>query len=130
MGSIRKRNGKYQAQIRRAGTIPVSKTFTHKKDAVVWVRGLEARIDVGDTSIAAPRAITLGQLLKRYSEEITPTKKGAGPGSRRLKRLMNDPISGTPLNAVSSHALAIFRDRRISDGIRACQIDLRLISHC
>jgi len=130
MGSIRKRNGKYQAQIRRAGAISVSKTFIHKKDAVVWVRGLEARIDVGDTSIAAPRAITLGQLLKRYSEEITPTKKGAGPESRRLKRLMNDPISETPLNAVSSHVLAKFRDRRVLDGIRACQIDLRLISHC
>jgi integrase len=130
MGSIRKRNGKFQAQVRRAGASPISKTFILKKDAAVWVRGIEARIDVGDTAIDAPRSLTLGQLLKRYSEEITPTKKGAGPELRRLRRLINDPISQTPLNAVSSHALATFRDRRILDGVRACQIDLRIISHC
>ena len=130
MGSIRKRNGKYQAQVRRAGASPVSKTFTHKKDALVWVRGVEARIDVGDTSIKTPRTITLGELLKRYAEEITPVKKGADPERRRLKRLINDHVSETPLSAVTSHLLAKFRDRRLSDGVRACQYDLVLIRHC
>lgn len=130
MGSIRKRNGKYQAQIRRAGASPISKTFTNKKDAQVWVRGIEARIDVGDTSIKTPRATTLGNLLQRYSEEVTPTKKGAAPELRRLKRLINDPVSATPLDAVTSHLLATFRDRRSLDGVRACQYDLVLIRHC
>ena len=130
MGSIRKRNGKYQAQVRRAGASPISKTFTHKKDALVWVRGVEARIDVGDTSIKTPRTITLGELLKRYAEEITPAKKGADPERRRLKRLINDQVSATPLSAVTSHLLATFRDRRLSDGVRACQYDLVLIRHC
>jgi len=45
MGTIRKRNGKFQAQIRRDGVPPLSKTFLMKKDAAVWVRGIEARID-------------------------------------------------------------------------------------
>ena len=130
MGSIRKRNGKYQAQVRRAGVSSVSKTFTHKKDALVWVRGVEARIDVGDTSIKTPRSTTLGDLLKRYSDEVTPTKKGAAPELRRLKRLINDPVSATPLNSVTSHLLAVFRDRRLLDGPRACQYDLILIRHC
>ena len=101
MGSIRKRNGKYQAQVRRAGASPISKTFTHKKDALVWVRGVEARIDVGDTSIKTPRATTLGDLLTRYAKEITPTKKGADPELRRLKRLINDPVSAAPLSVVT-----------------------------
>lgn len=130
MGSIRKRNGKYQAQVRRAGAPSISKTFTQKKDALVWVRGLEARIDVGDTSIKTPRTTTLGNLLKRYASEITPTKKGADPEGRRLRRLINDPISAAPLNAVTSHLLATFRDRRLVDGVRACQYDLVLIRHC
>ena len=130
MGSIRKRNGKYQAQVRRSGAPPVSKTFTQKKDALVWVRGLEARIDVGDTSIKTPRTTTLGELLQRYAEEVTPTKKGAKPELRRLRRLINDPVSNAPLSAVTSHALAKFRDRRLADGVRACQYDLVLIRHC
>ena len=130
MGSIRKRNGKYQAQVRRAGASPLSKTFTIKKDAQVWIRGIEARIDVGDTSIKVPRTTTLGELLERYSKQVTPNKKGAAPELRRLKRLINDPVSATPLNAVTSHLLAVFRDRRLLDGPRACQYDLVLIRHC
>ena len=83
MGSIRKRNDKFQAQVRREGVPPVSKTFSVKKDAIIWVRGLEARIDAGETHIVAPKAMTLGDLLKKYSDEITPLKKGRDPELRR-----------------------------------------------
>ena len=76
MGSIRKRNGKYQAQVRREGVKPVSKTFLTKKDAEIWVRGIEARIDVGEVNVAMPKLLTLRYLLVRYAEEITPYKKG------------------------------------------------------
>ena len=130
MGSIRKRNNKFQAQVRREGVSPVSKTFSKKKDAIVWVRGLEARIDAGETHVVAPKAITLGDLLKRYSEEITPLKKGRDPELRRLKRLLRDNISSTPLSKLSGPKLVTFRDRRMGDGIRAAQYDLVLIRHC
>ena len=130
MGSIRKRNDKFQAQVRREGVSPISKTFSVKKDAVVWVRGLEARIDAGETHVVAPKAITLGNLLKRYSEEITPLKKGRDPELRRLKRLLRDNISSTPLSKLSGPKLVTFRDRRMGDGIRAAQYDLVLIRHC
>jgi integrase len=130
MGSIRKRNDKFQAQVRREGVSPVSKTFSKKKDAIVWVRGLEARIDAGETHVVAPKAITLGDLLKRYSEEITPLKKGRDPELRRLKRLLRDNISSTPLAKLNGPRLVTFRDRRIGDGIRAAQYDLVLIRHC
>lgn len=75
MGTIRKRNGKFQAQIRRDGVPPLSKTFTMNKNAIVWVRGIEARIDIGETYVAAPKAITLGDVLTRYRQEVTPQKK-------------------------------------------------------
>ncbi len=130
MGSIRKRSGRYQAQVRRHGAQAVSRTFTTRKDALVWIRGLEARIDLGDTSVAAPKALTLGDLLARYCSEISPHKKGAAPEIRRLKRLLRDAVSKISLNNVSSHTLASFRDRRIADGVRAAQYDLALIRHC
>ena len=130
MGSIRKRSGRYQAQVRRQGVQAVSRTFTTKKDALVWVRGIEARIDVGETNIAAPKALNLGDLLKRYREEVTPQKKGAITEIRRLDRLLKDPISKTPLPKLTGHALASFRDRRVDDGLRAAQIDLSIIRHC
>ena len=130
MGTIRKRNGKFQAQIRRDGVPPLSKTFTMKKDAVVWVRGIEARIDTGETNVAAPKATSLADLITRYSQEITPLKKGRDTEQRRLNRLLRDPIAITPLSKLTSAKLAGFRDRRINDGVRAAHYDLVLIKHC
>ena len=130
MGSIRKRNGKFQAQIRRDGVTPISKTFTNKKDAVVWVRGIEARIDTGETNVLAPKATTLADLLSRYGQEVTPGKKGCDPEQKRLSRLLRDPVSATPLSKLTSAKLAEFRDKRVNDGVRAAQYDLILIKHC
>ena len=129
MGNIRKRHGKFQAQVRREGVTPVYKTFTNKKDAVVWVRGIEARIDAGETNVAAPKATSLADLITRYSQEITPLKKGREPEQRRLHRLLRDPIAQVPLGKLTSTTLARFRDRRIKDGLRAAQYDLILIRH-
>jgi len=130
VGNIRKRHGKFQAQVRREGVTPIYKTFTNKKDAVVWVRGIEARIDAGETNVSAPKATTLAHLLCRYSKEVTPAKKGCDPEQRRLSRLLRDPIAATPLSKLSSSKLAEFRDRRVNDGVRAAQYDLILIKHC
>jgi len=129
MGSIRKRNGKYQAQVRREGVKPVSKTFLTKKDAEIWVRGIEARIDVGEVNVAMPKLLTLRDLLVRYADEITPQKKGKPQEFRRISRLLKDRISDTKLSKLSSARIAEFRDRRMKDGVRAAQIDLILIRH-
>ena len=60
MGSIRKRKNRYEAQVRRQGVQSLTKTFTSKKDAAIWVRGIEARIDAGDLNLLAPKLTTLG----------------------------------------------------------------------
>ena len=87
MGSIRKRNDRYQAQVRREGVKPVSKTFQSKKDALAWIRGIEARIDAGEVNITTPKLLTLRDLLNRYSQEVTPLKKGQLQEQGRISRL-------------------------------------------
>ena len=129
MGSIRKRNGKFQAQVRREGIKPINKTFHTKKDAEVWVRGIEARIDAGEVNVAMPKLLALRDLLVRYADEITPQKKGKQQEFRRISRLLKDKISDTKLSKLSSATIAEFRDRRMKDGVRAAQIDLILIRH-
>jgi integrase len=130
MGSIRKRNDRYQAQVRREGVTPVSKTFQSKRDAEAWIRGIEARIDAGEVNITTPKLLTLRDLLNRYSQEVTPFKKGQLQEQGRIRRLLNDPISDCRLVTLSPMLIAHFRDRRIKDGVRAAQIDLILIRHC
>ena len=84
MASIRKRNGKFQVQIKRVGITPVGKTFKSKRDAILQARGIEARIDIGDTNVVGATLVTLGDVLRRYRSEITPKKKGYKPEQRRL----------------------------------------------
>ena len=129
MGSIRKRKNRYEAQVRRQGVQSLTKTFTSKKDAAIWVRGIEARIDAGDLNLLAPKLTTLGDLLTRYQNEITPLKKGHAAEARRINRLLHDPISSFSLRDLNGVILAQFRDRRINDGVRAAQYDLIIIRH-
>ena len=42
---------------------------------------------------------------------------------------MRDPIASLTVQKLTAHELALFRDRRIKDGIRTCQYDLVLIRH-
>ena len=129
MGSIRKRKNKYEAQVRRQGVQSLTRTFTSKKDAAIWVRGIEVRIDAGDINVLAPKLTTLRDLLMRYQNEVTPLKKGYGAEARRINRLLKDPISSFSLRDLNGLILAQFRDRRINDGIRAAQYDLIIIRH-
>ncbi len=75
MTSIRKRNGGFQAQIRRLGATKISKTFANKKDGIVWISRIEVYNDLGETNLTAPKAITPSNIVALYSQEITPTKK-------------------------------------------------------
>ena len=73
MANIRKRNGKWQAQIRRASQPSFSKSFMQKSDAERWSRMIESKLDVEgllpDTNIL--KCHTLGDLITRYLEQVT-----------------------------------------------------------
>jgi hypothetical protein len=80
MATIRKRGSSWQAQVRREGYPPLSKTFPSKADAAAWARDQERAIDRAElpTTARALKGMTVGDLLRRYSEAITPTKRGGG----------------------------------------------------
>ncbi len=129
MASIRFRNGRYQAQVRRQGYPPQSKTFVSKKDAQAWTRRTEAMLDMGEIPSPVNSELTLADLITRYRENVTPSKKGWPQESRRLSRLLMDPIAKTKLPDLSPALFALFRDRRLKDGQRTCRYDLVLLQH-
>ena len=45
MATLRNRNGKWQAQVRRNGHSPRTKSFSSKRDAERWARQTEAELD-------------------------------------------------------------------------------------
>ena len=129
LASIRSRNGRYQVQVRRVGLGSRSRTFVLKQDAERWVREMEAQFDQGELQPLRTKDVVLHDLIYRYQQEITPAKKSRDQERVRLARLMRDPIASLTIQKLTAHELALFRDRRIKDGIRTCQYDLVLIRH-
>ena len=128
MASIRKRNGLWQAQVRSRKLGSTSKSFHRKSDAVAWAKVQEAMMQTGEWKPKDKRYSTIGDLIQTYLFKATPNKKGAGPETRRLKRLLNETsLMQIKLDDAQPHHFATFRDKRLKDGSRACQYDLVLM---
>ncbi|WP_274426180.1 tyrosine-type recombinase/integrase [Chelativorans sp. YIM 93263] len=115
MASIRKRNGRWQVQVRRTGQRPISKTFQHKSDALQWAREQEVQADRGALTIDGTllRKTTLGQLVDRYIDEVTPLKRSAIAESYVLMVFRQHRICKLALRELSSAHFAEYRDERL-----------------
>ena len=93
MATIRKHRGKWQAIVRRKGQGSASKTFHIRRDAERWARDQERKLDNGTFGKLASQEVTLAELLIRYRDTITETKKGAPQEKRRIQILpINPPL--------------------------------------
>ena len=130
MASIRKRNGLWQVQVRSKHTGSTSKSFHRKTDAERWATAQEALMQSGQWQEKMPSHFTIGSMLKRYLETVTPAKRGKAQETRRLHRLFRETqLMSINLDQAKPCVFADFRDRRIHDGVRACQYDLVLMRH-
>ena len=130
MASFRKRYGMWQAQVRNKHVGSISKSFHIKSEAQKWAKEQEVLMQSGQWSRVNESLFTLHDLMTKYKKEITPKKKGHEVEDRRLRRLLREKeIMKVPLKRLLPHILASFRDKRLKDGVRACQYDLVLIRH-
>jgi integrase len=115
MATIRKLRGRWQAQVRRRGVPPRAKSFDKRTDADRWARDLEAEADrsgwVADTRAA--EKTTLGELLGRYANEVTPAKRGAASEKARINSIVRCPIAHRTLARLTGSDLATYRDERL-----------------
>lgn len=132
MATIRKRGERWQAQVRRGGVAPVSKTFLRKADAQLWARKCEVAIDHGE--FRDPQKLqmnSLADLLTRYIQEITPQKKGASAEKYRINRFLRDDIASLTLKQLTPSRLAAYRDKRLKEvSSAAVRRELTILSHC
>ena len=130
MASIRKRNDLWQVQVRSRHAGSTSKSFHRKTDAERWAIAQEALMQSGHWQEKTPSQYTIGNMLSRYLDIVTPNKRGRDQEERRLQRLLKDKqIMSVSLDQAQPCFFANFRDRRIKDGVRACQYDLVLMRH-
>ena len=79
MTTCRKRNCKWQAIVRHKNIGTTSRSFHTKRATIKWVISVEKQLEAGTFGILRPTHITLGELLERYSGEVTPAKRGRQP---------------------------------------------------
>ena len=115
MATITRRGQGWSVQVRRKGYPSLYKTFSSKADAQAWGRAQENRIDQHEPA-ADPKLlknVTLGDVIRRYLEEVTPRKRSEESERNRLEKLLRDALCDLPLGELTKQALAVYRDKRL-----------------
>ena len=114
MASIRKRGKYWQARVIRKGYPDQVKSFHSKSEAEVWARQIENEIDRRVfVSRAEAERRTLFDILERYKQEISPSKRGRSFEVIRIAALQREPISQLKMASLTSRELATYRDMRL-----------------
>lgn len=131
MASIINR-GPYQFQvlIRRKGYPTQTRTFESQKDAKDWARDVEAKMRRGEfADLSEAEATTLGEILERYRQEVTPEKRGHVQENYRVLQLIRHPISMRSLASLRNVDFSDYRNERIKQvGPKTVQLELALLS--
>ena len=132
MANVRKRGpNQWQAQVRAKGYPGQTRTFATRAAAEHWAKSLEVEMTRGVfVSRAEAERTTLCDLLDRYCQDISPTKKGAAPEIIRIRAMMRDPISQRFVATVRGSDIASYRDKRLK-GVASATIrrELGILSH-
>jgi len=113
VASFRKRSGGWRAEVVKRG-VRESQTFPTKAQAQAWATQREAEILAGVPGHSAGVSSSLSDALKRYKEEVSPTKAGQRWEEVRLDKLDNDlEFAGERIGDVTADQIAEWRDARL-----------------
>ncbi len=122
----------WQARIRKKGHPPLTRTFDRKASAEAWARQIESEMERGTfVPRAEAEATTLGEALDRYLREIVPARRQAQRESRRVERMLRQPLAARSLASVRGKDIADYIRAREADGAgpNTIRLDLALLSH-
>ena len=107
-----------QVRTRRLGCPDEVKTLPYKVDAEQWARPVESEMDRGlfvGRNLA--EGASFGDVMRRYTKEITPSKRGCLEETIRLTGTLRMKISGFSVANLTPAVLASYRDERL----KTCQ---------
>ena len=131
MATIRQRNERWQAIIKRKGYPTLSKTFDLRKDAEKWARLEERSLDTGQwQDRTEAQQTTLDDLLDRYAREVSVTKRGCQQDILRTVVIRRSALAKYSPAAVTGKMIADYRDTRLkSVSGSTVNRELALLSH-
>ena len=116
MATFRKRGTSWSAQVVRVvdgKRTTKSASFSTKAEAQAWAAGIESDIAKGKSGKTPDK--TFGDLLSRYGDEVSRTKRGEKWERARIGLALRDAIASVKLADVSARHVAEWRDRRLKE---------------
>ena len=113
MATIRKRQGKWQVQIRHIGHKQISKTFNRKHEAEQWARKLEVSFDQNKLAHKTVYYPLFSMIIERYTNEISAKKRGHLRERYFLNQLAKTDFAQLKLDQIVSRHIAQLRDQRL-----------------
>jgi integrase len=131
MTTIRKREGKWQALVRRHGSRQVAKTFVSLKSAEQWARQMETRLESGvPDHIADIPFQSFADVVRRYEKEVSRQKRGYPVERYRLQTISKSCLGKLSPSQVTGSQIARFRDERLKmAGNATVRRELGLLRH-
>ena len=116
MAALRKRNGRWQVQIRKSGKSPLTKTFNLKSDALLWARETESQLERGGKGGAQYllKSLSLVDLIERYVEEVLPHKKAYVQEKSAIELFALEPFAHIKLSKLTDKDLQRYAQKRLS----------------
>jgi integrase len=111
MASIRKRGDSWRAEIAKDG-VRRSATFATKAEAQAWANKVEHEI-VSEKAGVIPDK-TFADLLMKYIDEVSVTKRGARQERLKLERIASGVIGGVKLVDFDERHVYKWRDMRLT----------------
>jgi len=113
MASIRYRQNRWQARVRRRGYPDETKTFTTRQDAEKWARSIETDIDKGQfVNVSEAQRTTLGDLIARYLAEVTMANLSAARVAAYRDERLKEVSGGTVIRELAYISAIVNHARR------------------
>jgi len=115
MATIRKRNGKFQAQIRRSGFKSICRTFSKRKDALEWARDIELKADrMGmPQNLKILEQTTLADMLIKYRDTVIPQKRSPKNETIIINAFLRHKICSKTLAELKSEDFERYKIERL-----------------
>jgi integrase len=126
MASFTKIGKSWRVRIRRAGFPPVTKTFTTKARAQEWAMTTEVQLNKGELTDREMIAdVTVGDLIKRYCDELTK-KKPFGKNKTAVLKTLKLTFDETLVANLTDDRLAAYVKTRYTGGASGVTIAIDL----
>ena len=113
MATFRKRNNKWQVQVRRAHLGSISQSFNQKQDALQWAREKEIELQQCSIKFKRDKFPILSDLIDRYIETVSINKRGYNFERYCFNNILRSRISKTPINFITTQHLSEYREERL-----------------